>query len=557
MGRADASVVHARAVFLARGSATLHTNLGEGMNWFYNLKVGHKLIAGFLVVALMGAIIGLQGIWQASKINHMAEMMYQNETLGMSHVAVANARLMEVGRAARSALLVDSNEDSARYLKESKALMASVHKELDAVRAKFVTVDGRAALEQAIVAVKEYEAGLVRVEDALNQGGFDGSRNATVMLLVTVRPLADKADKMLSELLERKKNNSASLDKEVSQTFEHIVWLSLVITAAGVVLAIAIGVVMARHLTRQLGGEPVAVAQMANDIAAGNLDTRIDASKAQRGSVVLAMQEMQQALRQVVSTVRESSDSIATGAGQIAVGNRDLSHRTEEQASSLEETAASMEELASTVRANAQSAQHAAQLAQDAQDVSSQGLTAAAKVVEVMQEIDGSSQQIAQIISVIDSIAFQTNILALNAAVEAARAGEQGRGFAVVAGEVRSLAGRSAEAAKDIKQLITQSVEKVQTGRQMVDRANTMVGDMVQKVQQVAGLIDEIHHATQEQSNGIAQVSQAVVQLDQVTQQNAALVEESAAAAQGLNQQAQHLVGAISIFQVSGSGARA
>ena len=522
------------------------------MNWFNNLKVGTKLIAGFLSVAIIGAIIGLQGIWQSSQINDMAQVMYERETLGISYMAEANVRLAGAGRAVRSALLADSFEQTEAYLKESKALMASVHEELEKVRVKFVTPDGRALLEEAIQAVKAYETGLQKVEEALNAGGFDGPRNATVMLLVTVRPLADKADNLLTQLVQRKTSNAARLDKISDEAFERIVWMSTLITLVGVVLAVGIGVWLARHLTRQLGGEPSAVAQIATDIADGKLSTAVDTSQAQRGSVMFAMQEMQQALRQVVATVRDSSDSIATGAGQIAAGNSDLSHRTEQQASNLEETAASMEELASTVRANAQSAQHAAQLAQAAQDVSVEGVAAAAKVVDVMQEIDHSSQQISQIIGVIDGIAFQTNILALNAAVEAARAGEQGRGFAVVASEVRSLAGRSAEAAKDIKQLISQSVDKVQMGRELVDEANSKVGDMVDKVQQVAGLISEINHATVEQSEGIAQVSQAVAQLDQVTQQNASLVEESAAAAHGLNQQAQHLVSAISIFRVDG-----
>jgi methyl-accepting chemotaxis protein len=259
---------------------------------------------------------------------------------------------------------------------------------------------------------------------------------------------------------------------------------------------------------------------------------------------------MVQSLRTIVGAVRSSSESIATGSSEIATGNADLSQRTEEQAANLQQTAASMEQLSATVNNNAMTAVEAERLAGSASNIATQGGVAVGQVVQTMESITAASRKIADIIGVIDGIAFQTNILALNAAVEAARAGEQGRGFAVVAGEVRSLAQRSAEAAREIKSLITDSVEKVEAGSRQVDAAGSTMADIVGQVRRVNDLIGEINNATQEQKQGIGQVSNAVSQLDRVTQQNAALVEESAAAADSLSQQTRRLVDAVSRFKL-------
>jgi methyl-accepting chemotaxis protein len=261
--------------------------------------------------------------------------------------------------------------------------------------------------------------------------------------------------------------------------------------------------------------------------------------------------QMQRRLQEVVATVRSNADSVATASAQIAQGNADLSQRTEEQASAIEETAASMEQLNSTVSQNAENARQANQLAQGATDVAMRGGDVVAQVVATMRGINDGSRRIADIIGVIDGIAFQTNILALNAAVEAARAGEAGRGFAVVAGEVRSLAQRAAAAAKEIKTLITASVEQVERGTGLADQAGATMQEVVAAIQRVSDLMGEISAASNEQSAGVAQVGEAVSQMDQVTQQNAALVEESAAAAESLKQQAQQLLQTVSVFKVA------
>jgi methyl-accepting chemotaxis protein len=316
-------------------------------------------------------------------------------------------------------------------------------------------------------------------------------------------------------------------------------------------IAAALGLWVTRSITRQLGGEPDYAASVANEIAKGNLSVDVQVRAGDSASLLAAMKLMRDSLAQVVSNVRQSSDNIATGSTQIATGNADLSQRTEEQASNLQQTAASMEQLTATVKQNSEAARQANQLATSASSAAAQGGVVVGQVVGTMQDISSSSNKISDIIGVIDGIAFQTNILALNAAVEAARAGEQGRGFAVVASEVRSLAQRSADAAKEIKTLISESVQKVEVGTQLVDDAGKAMDNIVGQVKRVTELISEIAQASDEQTQGISQVGDAVQQLDQVTQQNAALVEESAAAADLLKQQASRLAEVVGVFRLN------
>ena len=318
--------------------------------------------------------------------------------------------------------------------------------------------------------------------------------------------------------------------------------------AAAVALAVLLGLVISNAITVPLR-EAVAVAEA---VAGGDLTRRIDSSsRDETGQLTRALDKMMANLRLIVSDVRSGVESVGTASAQIATGNMDLSQRTEEQAANLQQTAASMEQITSTVRQNADNANAASQLAASARDVAVRGGGVVGGVVTTMNNITQSSRRIADIIGVIDGIAFQTNILALNAAVEAARAGEQGRGFAVVASEVRSLAQRSAQAAREIKDLITQSVGQVDDGARQVAEAGETMERIVTQVQRVNDLVSEISAASTEQTRGIEQIGQAVAQLDQVTQQNAALVEESAAAADSMRMQAQHLAQSVSTFKVS------
>ena len=322
---------------------------------------------------------------------------------------------------------------------------------------------------------------------------------------------------------------------------------------AGLALVVASGFAgfITRGLAQQLGGEPVYAAEVARQIAAGNLSVPVQVKPGDHSSLLHAIGRMQAELVQVVGSIRTGADSIATGSNQIATGNADLSQRTEEQASNLQQTAASMERLTSTVMNNADTARQATQLVAHASQRASEGNQAVQQVRGAMDSIEAASAKIGEIIGVIDGIAFQTNILALNAAVEAARAGEQGRGFAVVAGEVRSLAQRSAEAARQVKSLIVDSGEKVAAGSGHVVSAARTMDEILVSVKRVNDLMGDIDAASTEQSQGIGQVSQAVAQLDQVTQQNAALVEQSAAAAESLRHQADSLVRSVAVFRLT------
>jgi methyl-accepting chemotaxis protein len=342
-----------------------------------------------------------------------------------------------------------------------------------------------------------------------------------------------------------------SLSKAQADLKAFTLWVSLIAAALSVPVLASVYLLVRRFVVRPLGGEPADAMAVVKRIAAGDLATGVPVKSGDTSSIMVAMSEMRERLARITGGIHDAGDAITVSATQIARGNADLSQRTEEQASTLEQTAASMEELASTVKQNADSARHANQLAADASKVATKGGEVVGHVVSTMGGISDSSKKIVEIISVIDGIAFQTNILALNAAVEAARAGEQGRGFAVVASEVRTLAQRSAAAAKEIKVLISESVHQVEDGTKLVDEAGRATQEIVASIRRVAEIMGEIADASQQQSSGIEQVNQAVAQMDHVTQQNAALVEQAAAAAESMQEQARNLARAVAVFKLA------
>jgi methyl-accepting chemotaxis protein len=367
----------------------------------------------------------------------------------------------------------------------------------------------------------------------------------------------DEAVSALNKLIQFNYDGGDASADHVKAVYQMARYSVLALLGLGLVLGSVLALVITRHLLHQLGGEPRTAVAVARAVAQGDLSTPVVLAAGDRDSLLAWLHSMQRGLTDAVTEVRRGSDHVAHASTEIATGNQDLSRRTEQQASELQQTASTMEQLGGTVRHNADNARQASQLATGASAVAVKGGEVVGLVVETMKGINESSRRIGDIIGVIDSIAFQTNILALNAAVEAARAGEQGRGFAVVASEVRSLAQRSAEAAREIKRLITASVERVEQGSTLVDQAGATMKEVVAAIHRVSDIVGEISSASTEQRSGVDTVGQSVTRMEQSTQQNAALVEQSAAAAESLRQQAQQLVSAVAVFKLQGDAQRA
>ena len=521
------------------------------MNFFVNARMGTRLIVGFGFVALLSVVVGGIGWFNMNQLNDANKTLYQQDLLGLSHTKEANIDLIYVSRAIRNAMLASTEAQRTLALTDVTTKLAAVKSNLDKARPAYHSDQGRATLAKIDARWASYQKVLDATLALIVAEPLGQPRASVAMLFSAYRGEVQVIDDLMTEATEIKVANAHAANLANQATFEFSTWVMVGSVVAALSLGVLLGRLMAGSVTRQLGGEPAYAIEVVNRIAEGDLATAILTRPGDQVSILATLRRMQGRLAEVVSQVRASSESIATGSAQIATGNADLSQRTEEQAANLQQTAASMEQLSSTVKSNADTARLATQLASSASAVAAQGGVVVGQVVGTMEAITASSKRIVDIIGVIDGIAFQTNILALNAAVEAARAGEQGRGFAVVATEVRSLAQRSAAAAKEIKGLINDSVEKVQAGSQQVGEAGRTMADIVAQVKRVNDLIGEISSATQEQTAGISQVSDAVTQLDQVTQQNAALVEQSAAAADSLNQQAGKLVQAVSVFSLS------
>ncbi|SFA94981.1 methyl-accepting chemotaxis protein [Collimonas sp. OK607] len=505
-----------------------------------NLKIGARLGIAFSLLLVLMAIIVVVGIWRLQGVGQATEQMgdaaakermAQQWISGMATNTLRTfARLRTIKPAEEKSLAAEMTAVSANIIKAQKELEPLV-----------LSAEGK----QKLAAVAEQRKIYIGIRDAAFKLKEEGSVDLENTIETKLTPAANAYIRSVQDVVDFQKIIFEKSKNQVDEIYEAGRNLMMVLG----LIALALGAILAWVLTRSITQPLRYAVSVARIVASGDLTSRITAtSRDETGQLLQALKDMNDSLTGSIMQVRSGVDTIATASNQIASGNLDLSSRTEEQASSLDETASSMEELTTTVKQNADNARQANQLALTASGVAEQGGVVVSKVVGTMDGINASARKIVDIIGVIDGIAFQTNILALNAAVEAARAGEQGRGFAVVASEVRTLAQRSAAAAKEIKILIDDSVDKVDTGSKLVAEAGATMTEVVDSVKRVTDIMSEIMAASQEQSAGIEQVNQAIGQMNQVTQQNAALVEQAAAAAESLSDQAENLARAVSIF---------
>ncbi len=509
-----------------------------------NFKIGHRLGVGFsIIIVLMIAITGI-GVVRLFQCNTSIEAMV-NERYPLTILAnTVKSDSNEVMGNIRNLLLDPTIAQAELSMAEEATHFTTAN--IEQLIKRMTNSDAEKLKIQTLV---DARMPLLSEQDRFIQLVKGGHTDQASAMFTQIKMLSDTYMETVDGLILYQENIAGMAGKEVTAITRKALILMMVLASIACVLGITIGIYVTRSITKPLN-EAV---QVAERVAKGDLTGDIEIkSRDETGKLMQALKHMNESLLGIVREVRAGTDTIATASSQIASGNMELSSRTEQQASSLEETASSMEELTSTVKQNADNARQANQLAVSASDVAAKGGAVVLQVVDTMRSINESSKKIVDIISVIDGIAFQTNILALNAAVEAARAGEQGRGFAVVAAEVRNLAQRSAGAAKEIKALISDSVAKVGVGSRLVDQAGATMSEVVESVKRVTDIISEITAASQEQTSGIEHINQAIIQMDDATQQNASLVEEAAAAAQSMQDQAGGLAQVVSVFKLVG-----
>jgi methyl-accepting chemotaxis protein len=513
---------------------------------FSHFKISIKLGVGFASIVLLTALTSGLAIFQMGRIDANTTELSEDWLPALKVIGDLQALLNDMRRAELQHVIAASADEKKPEADRLAADMAKLEPLERPLAAGLDSADEKQNFETYKTQIGAYLATNKKLISLSTEG--PAGQEATAKYLKSDSRTAFRAVfKTLDEMAALHTKGAEVAAREAHATYRSAMVNVALMLAVAIGVAVILGVWITRQITRPIRQAVLATKEFAAGNLAGSLSAEGNDEPAQ---LLRALESMRQDLAKVVTDVRQGSESVANASSEIAQGNHDLSSRTEQQASALEQTSASMEQLGSTVSQNAESARKASELAQVASSVAAQGGEVVNQVVETMKGINDSSRQIADIISVIDGIAFQTNILALNAAVEAARAGEQGRGFAVVASEVRSLAGRSADAAKEIKSLINASVDRVTHGSGLVDKAGETMNEVVKAIKRVTDLMGEISAASNEQSIGVSQVGEAVTQMDQATQQNAALVEEMTAAASSLSSRAQELVQTVAQFKL-------
>ncbi|MEQ4512145.1 MAG: methyl-accepting chemotaxis protein [Dickeya sp.] len=511
------------------------------------MKLNTMIGAGFAVVIIIGFLVATFGKIQLRELSSDIQLLSQNRIVKLLLIQSYKDNMIVVTNSVRNMVMLT---DVTKMSQERKKIDESVEKNA-AIITKLKAMSSDSTGQRLIAHLADVRPDAVAaLSKAIALAQSNRNEEARNVILNEMQPAQDKLIAAIDEIVTYQKTATTDLADDAENLSDSAGNTMFTLAIVAMLIGALISWLITRHVKGTLGGEPAEAARIARQIAQGNLSLAIPLQANDTHSLLAALEMMRRSLSHIVDQVRQSSYAIAMGTSEIASGTNDLSQRTEEQAASLQQTAASMEQISNAVSHNVEIVHHVTELANNANSTAGKGNDVVNNVISVMNDINSSSQKIVDIIQLIDSIAFQTNILALNAGVEAARAGEEGKGFAVVASEVRSLAQHAASAAHDIKTLITESVQKIETGADLVNHAGSTMSDILQQTKQVAELIGEIGLSTSEQQLGISQINTAVAQLDQVTHQNAALVEESATATDSLNHQAAHLVDVIKVFVV-------
>lgn len=514
------------------------------MNWFGNMKLGTKLIGSYLLIAAIAAFIGLLANYYLGEIDDRDTLLYEKMTVPIVQIADISQSFEQT-----SANLgyISLEKTIGNYLNVINKRMKETEKPLADFKKTLVNAEDEKQYAQLVSDWANFTRYVDQMKGLAQAGKFDDMEKLRTGDGAKVR---EATRDIIEKIKEANVKSAKDCSDENTATAKRIKSTINVVIAVGVLISIAIGLLITRYLTRQLGGEPKYVGEIVAEVAQGNLTIDVQTKSGDETSMLFSIRQMVQTLRDIAGQTVEAANQVSIAADQISEANQSFSQKITEQAASVEETTAAMEEMGASTRSSAENAREANNLARSSKTVAEAGTVVMADTITAMNEINKSSAKIANISNVIEEIAFQTNLLALNAAVEAARAGEHGKGFAVVAAEIRSLAGRTTQSAKEITILIEDSGEKTGRGVELAQELDKKLGEIVSGIQKVTDLMDEVAAASQEQSSGISQVNTAMTQVDQTTQQNASLVEETSASAEELAAQARALLEVVSFFRV-------